>query len=228
MGKEVIKIGIAISSHNRPEVSRQTFDILDKLRPKNSLIGLVDDASINPPFGFSNSYINQYRFERHVGVSMVKNKCLELLYSACCTHFFLFDDDCRPVLANWWKPYINSRLEHATWTFDRPLVSEVENQYREFEKPNGCMMYFTRTAVNTIGGWDMSFTGYGYEHVNVSDRAFNAGLTPRRYVDVWHNSPLFELADCQSSFTPEDRACIPSNFKLYQEKYLSKEFKPFK
>lgn len=224
-----MKIGIAITTHNRPEIARETFSILNDNRPKNSVFGIVDDATmINPPFGFSTNRQNVFRFDEHVGVSVAKNKCLEMLHNSGCSHFFLFDDDCRPIIDKWWLPYTTSRLSHAAWTFNKPLVSEVEGQYREFEKPNGCMLYFTRMAVNTIGGWDMDFTGYGYDHVNVSDRAFNCGLTPRRYVDAWYEKSPFELADCSSSFTSFDRAKIPANLKLYQQKYYSKEFKPFK
>lgn len=222
-----MKIGIAVTTHNRPEVAEETFAAINKFRPENSIIIIVDDNGC-PPFGGYGETENVFKFRQHVGVGVAKNKCLELLHDAGCTQFFLFDDDCRPVVSYWWQYYTSSLLEHATWTFNRPLISDVENKYREFEKPNGCMMYFTRNAVNTIGGWDLSFTGYGYEHVNVSDRAFNAGLTPRRYVDVWHDASPFAVVNCESSFTYDDRTRIPANMKLYQQKYYSKEFKPFK
>lgn len=90
------------------------------------------------------------------------------------------------------------------------------------------MIYLTRLAVDTAGGWDLDFKGYGYDHVNLSDRIFNNELTPKRYVDVWHDEHPFELADCESSFSQHDRAQIPNNLSLYQKKFYSKEFKPFK
>lgn len=224
-----MKIGIAITSHNRPEVCRETYNLLNCLRPENSIIGIVDDCSCSPPFGFRCDYVNQFIFDKHVGVGVAKNKCLELLHDAGCTHFFLFDDDCRPVHDEWWLPYVNSTLEHACWTFDRLLIYEDYKNYRSFEKPNGCMLYFTRKAVDTIGGWDLDFKGFGYEHCNVSDRAFNAGLTPKRYVDAWHPEHPFELAKCETSFSHSVRAStIPLNLHLYQQKFYSKEFKPFK
>lgn len=163
----------------------------------------------------------------HSGVSYSKNNCLAALHDAGCNYFFLFDDDCfinDPLALNY---YINSGLEHATYTFDRALIGDGVN-YREFEKPNGCMMFFTRKCIDTVGGWDMSFTGYGYEHVNLSDRIFNAGITPARYIDIKSPPNIFQMADCETSFTIEDKLNIPANFKLYQQKYYSKEFKPFK
>lgn len=226
-----MKIGIGITSHNRPEVCRETYDILNKWRPENSILGVVDDASVSPPFGFCNNYAKQYRFEKHVGIGVAKNKCLELLHDEGCDSFFLFDDDCRPVTDNWWEPYINSGLNHACWNYDRveklPLVGGLP--YKELEKPNGCMLYFTRHCLDTAGGWDLDFKGFGYEHVSLSDRIYNLGLTPARYIDVPSSKGLFELADCESSFSCEVRAnTIPTNLHLYQQKFYSKEFKPFK
>lgn len=230
-----MKIGIAITTRNRHEIARETFAILDDMRPENSVFGIVDDASFNPPFGFATNRHNVFRFEDHVGVSAAKNKCLELLHNSGCTHFFLFDDDCRPVVDEWWLPYVNSKLNHAAYTFNRKLLKFTVGFHRgymlewnEYEKPNGCMMFFTRNCIDKIGGWDMSFKGYGYEHVNLSDRIFNARLTPARYIDIPNSKGLFEMANCESSFSSHDRMQIPNNFKLYQQNYYSKEFKPFK
>lgn len=230
---ESMKVGIAITTKNRPEVCRETFAILNDLRPKDSFIGVVDDGSAVPPFGFSNNYMSQYRFNYSHGVGYAKNKCLEMLHNAGCTHFFLFDDDCRPLVDKWWEPYVNSRLAHACWTFDRKLISEVRDvwpvkDHDVYEKPNGCMLYFTRECIDKAGGWDLDFKGFGYEHVSLSDRIYNLGLTPARYIDVPNSKGLFELANVPSSFTSKDRDMIPTNLHLYQQKYYSKEFKPFK
>lgn len=224
-----MKIGIAITTHNRPDVCKETYSIIDSNRPENSILIVVDDASHPAPFGYGgNMYNNVYRFDKNVGVGVAKNKCLELLHDAGCTHFFLFDDDCRPKENEWWLHYTESTLNHACWTFDRRIVYDMHGFYREFEKPNGCMLYFTRKAIDKVGGWDSDFKGYGYEHCNISDRIYNNGLTPARYIDIPDSKGLFELADCESSFTYADRAQIPNNLHLYQQKFYSKEFKPFK
>jgi hypothetical protein len=159
------------------------------------------------------------------GVSKAKNKCLE--WSEFADFVFCFDDDIWPVDTRWAERYVNSGLEHAAYTFDRRLIHSAP-QYNEFEKPNGCMMFFTRKCIDVVGGWDTDFKGYGYEHVNLSDRIYNMGLTPGRYIDIPNSRGLFEMADCESSFTSGDRMHIPANEKLYQQKYYSKEFKPFK
>lgn len=220
------KIGIAITSHNRPEITNQTIDSLYKFHPEKSEFVVVDDNSMYRPRQVS------FRFEQSVGVGVAKNRCLELLHDAGCTHFFLFDDDCRPLVDNWWLSYVESGLNHACWNYNRVKIGEglfmLKHPYWEYEKPNGCMLYFTRPCLDNAGGWDLEFTGYGYEHCNLSDRIFNNGLTPARYIDIPNSKDLFEIIDCPSSFTTEDRYQIPNNLKLYQQKFYSKEFKPFK
>ena len=161
------------------------------------------------------------------GVGYSKNKCLNALYEAGCDYFFLFDDDCFIKHPGFFKFYIHSKLEHAAYTFNRKLISKG-SIYNEYEDPNGCMLFFTRKCVEVAGGWSREFKGYGYEHSELSARIFNLGLTPARFIDIPDSSGLFEMADCESSFTARDRNQIPANYKLYQEKFYSKEFKPFK
>lgn len=191
---------------------------------------------------------------QYQGVAYSKNKCLNALQEMNCDYYFLFDDDCFITQHNWHELYINSGLEHACWNYNRTFLRVgltiptfytcvVEQRlgekptvnlgydtvyYSEYDKPNGCMLYATQKVIDTVGGFDTDFKGYGYDHVNWSDRIFNNGLTPARYIDIHNSKGLFEMANCESSFTSADRAQIPANFKLYQEKYLSKEFKPFK
>ena len=229
-----MKIGIAITTHNRNVVALKTLSILRAWLPENAVLICVDDAS-HIPFEFAN-----YRFEQNVGVAIAKNKCLELLFKAGCTDYFLFDDDCYPLFNEWWLPYVNSGLKHACWNLDRKLikthqvVSLLTNHqkqlmaYNEYEKPNGCMLYCKSNVLHIVGGFDTEFIGYGYDHVNWSDRIFNVGLTRSRYIDIVNSEHLFAMAECESSFITQDRAMIPRNYELYQQKFYSKEFKPFK
>lgn len=173
---------------------------------------------------------------KKIPVSANKNNVLAMCYDAVAQHIFIVDEDCYPIDKDWHLLYINSGLNHACWNFNRlrlgtRLFNDTKNNPHmcwDYETPNGCMLYFKREVINTIGGWDTDFKGYGYEHVNLSDRIFNVGLSPARYVDIPNSSHLFALSDCESSFTMEDRAYIPANYKLYKQKYYSKEFKPFK
>lgn len=159
------------------------------------------------------------------GVSISKNKVLAMCDYA--DFVFMVDDDIYPIKNGWWMPYIYSGLNHACWNYDRLVINET-HFFSELQTPNGCMLFLTKKAIETCGGWDLDFKGYSYEHVSLSDRIFNAGLTPARYIDIPNSKGLFQMADCESSFTMQDRMNIPANYELYQQKFYSKEFKPFK
>lgn len=233
-----MKIGVGYTVHNRNEIAYESIiKMLDSIVTVDNIsVRVVDDASRDK------FEIADYRFNTNAGIAVVKNKCIELLYDAGCTHFFLFDDDLYPTVSNWWVNYINSGLEHACWNYNRkevrfnvlvsaktPDYEPTITGYAEYEKPNGCMLYATRKVIDTVGGWDTDFKGYGYDHVNWSDRIFNNGLTPARYIDIPNSSHLFKMADCETSVSSDIRATtIPINQQLYIEKFYSKEFKPFK
>lgn len=220
------KIGIGVTVHNRNETATHTIDQIKKFMPLGSRLIVVDDASDTP---YPNA---DFRFETNVGIAKAKNKCLELLEDN--EHIFLFDDDCMPCFEFWYLPYINSPLNHACFTFDRKMLfygygMGFDKAYKEFEKPCGCMLYIRKICLDVVGGFDEDFKGYSYEHVNYSDRVFNAGLNPARYVDALGYMTNFIMANVPSSVSEQDRAIgIYHNEKLYKERYHSKEFKPYK
>lgn len=209
-----MKIGIAVTTTpNREIVFNEWYKHYSEICPELPL--------------YINNDIN------YQGVCYSKNKCLNALYEEGCDYLFIFDDDCFIRSHEFISSYIDSGLNHACWDYNRTLIGSTYNckgipDHRLFDKPNGCMLYATRKVIEIVGGWDADFKGYGYDHVNWSDRIFNNDLTPARYIDIPNSKGLFEMANCESSFSSADRAQIPANYKLYQEKFYSKEFKPFK
>lgn len=173
------KIGIAVSTRNRAEQLEWTMMNIYNYTMFSCPIVIVDDASDNEPI----SVKNNYKFTERVGIPRVKNKCIEMLYNSGCEHFFLFDDDTYPIKKDWHLPYIESPYEHLSYTFLNPYKT-VDNH--NFYKPhgNGCMMYFTRNVVDTIGGFDPNFGLGKYEHLQFSHRVHNFGLIPEPFIDV--------------------------------------------
>lgn len=202
------RIGLAVTTTpNRSDVFNKWINSYNEICP-------------NLPLYIHNDWL-------YKGVCYSKNRCLSALYDINCDFFMLFDDDC--IIKNQYfaDKYINSGLNHACYTFSRQLLKQHES-YTEYVDPNGCMLFFKRICLDAVGGWDTSYTGFGYEHSDFSSRIFNAGLTPARFIDIPNSKGLFEMAKCQSSFSSKDRMQIPTNYKLYQQNYYSKEFKPFK
>jgi len=218
-----MKIGVAISTHDRREIAEHSIAEWRWFLPVGAKLVIVDDASeISYPGA-------DYRFEQQAGISVVKNKCIQLLED--CDHLVISDDDIFPRANGWAIPYIFSNLQHACYIFDRKLLWK-EPDYKAYDLPRGCLLYFTRRCIDIAGGFDTNFTGM-YEHAELSRRIFNMKLTPAPYIDIPNSEGLFYSHDEQgtgeSSFDPHTRGkAIRANKKYWEETKLSNQFIPYK
>lgn len=220
---EIFRIGIGITTHNRNKECQKCLEQITKLTP-NAKIVVVDDASTTPFLGAT------FRFENNVGISRAKNKCLELLDG--CEHIFLFDDDCYPLVENWWKPYVDSpepHLMYLFYKFSNGLICEnahviFDDGYLRAEShPRGCMLYFEKRVLDVVGGFDTDFNVWGNEHVELSNRIFNAGLTTFKFADVSGSHDLIYSADeanaiTRSVDTKKRLEYLEKNKRLLEEK----------
>lgn len=225
-------IGIAITTHNRPDVLKESISHHKKHLPKGARLVVVDDASNQK------TKDADYTFKHNVGIATAKNKCIELLDG--CEHIFLFDDDTWPIVDDWQLPYIQSGIKHLSFTFPH-LISgrkngrrllRSENGITEYGSPCGCMLYIHRSVVDRIGGFDMDYPQWGMEHVDYSNRAYNARLVPAKYLDVSNSLDLFYSLDHYQEIkgsVPGEirRQTIPANRLRFKTNRSSKEFMPY-
>lgn len=231
------KIGIGITTQNRRQVALDSLVEIKKYSP-NAKIVIVDDCSHDP---FPNA---DFRFTDIAGVAKAKNKCLELLED--CDYIFLFDDDCYPISEGWEQYYITAYekkdCHQMQFIFDK-LKSGFKTGNDAvtdfglllgYSNPCGTMIFLTNKCLKTIGGFDTDFGRYGYEHIEYSRRAFNAGLTVHPFMDIKESGKLFFSLDqqqeirCTFNNTIEKRKLYEKNKQLYLDKYNDKHFKPFK
>lgn len=230
-----MKIGIAITVHNRNETAKITINKIKSLAPKNSVIVIVDDASEIPYDGAD------YRFKSNAGIARAKNKCIELLYDAGCTHFFLFDDDVHPLVKDWHLKYINTGIKHLCFSFDKfsngksngRKINSVSDGLVEYHEPCGCMLYLTRECIDKVGGMDPEFGKWGYEHVGYSMRIHNAGLTPKPFLDIENSTDVLYSLDwdqtIKRSVSAHDRIRhIPKNQAKYRSEIKSSKYIDFR
>jgi hypothetical protein len=228
-------IGIAITTHNRNDTFNNSYDIIKKLAPKDCVLVVVDDASDIPV------QEADYRFAENVGIAAAKNKCLELLYLAGCSHFFLFDDDTYPLKPDWHLNYINSGENHLMYIFqdfstgnklnDTTIVYK-DSKIVAYSHPRGCMLYFTKKCLDVAGGMNTAFGRWGWEHVNLSDRIYNMGLTAFPYMDIANSKGIFHAADehrqVQSTVpNAERKAIIEKNLAIYNNLKFDATYFPF-
>lgn len=195
-----MKIGVAITNYNRPEVIRTSVAHWKKRLPNGAVLVVVDDGSDDPYPDAA------YVMPANAGIAAAKNKCIQLLMEADCTDLFLADSDTYPKVNDWHQPYTESGIKHMSFTFHnlangrangRRLL-RTSNGISEYGSPCGCLLYVHRDVVDKIGGMDVDYPQWGYEHVDFSNRAYNAKLTPIRYADVDNSLKLFHSMDYHS------------------------------
>lgn len=228
------KIGIGITTHNRTTFFNKSYEEIKRLAPKGSTIVVVDDASKQPVPNAT------YRFNENVGIARAKNKCLELLYLQGCEHFFLFDDDTYPIKENWHLPYINSKEPHLNYIFTEfrngqklsdSFIVYQDSNIVAYTHPRGCMLYYHRSALDAVGGMSPLFGRWGFEHVDLSNRIFNAGLTSFKYMDVPNSKELFynddEHQNNRNTSVPFGERRITEGQAIYNSRLDSTEYVNF-
>ena len=150
-----------------------------------------------------------------MGVAYQKNKCLEALKE--CDYVFLFDDDCFPIEDGWADAYISEYIRTGNHHFlkinETPSIEikEVIDGITSWTNCAGCMMFLTRSAIQTVGMFDESFGRYGYEHAEYTNRIYqNKFNLFGQYLSCTGNEKIYAL-DLQGvgSFNIKHKSSMP-------------------
>jgi hypothetical protein len=227
-------IGIAITERNRYGSFKKSYDQIVKYLPKGARLVVVDDFSDKP---FKEA---TFRFETNVGIARGKNKCIELLED--CEHIFLFDSDTYPLCENWHLPYIESEHKHLMYIFkDFPsgpqlndsVVEHQDENIIAYTHPRGCLLYIHNDCIKKVGGMRPEFGIWGIDHVELSERIHNAGLTKFRFMDVVGSEKLIHSMDehrqVVTTVKSQQRAIeLKKSFEVYEKIKGSSDFVPYK
>lgn len=224
------RIGIAISTHQRPEVLARAISQHLKHLPPGAVVVVVDDGS-NPAAAVPDG-IQLFRYEESRGIVATKNASLEALISAGCEHLFLWDDDAWPIADGWHLPYIASPEPHLAYQFldlagPRKLqdlaVLHADDEHVAYTGQRGVMLYYHRSAIEQVGGFDPVYGRGMYEHSDLALRIHNAGLTTWAYADVVGSASLIHSLDeheaVERSVPKPDRlALVERNVKVHNDR----------
>lgn len=198
-----VKIGVAISTQNRNESINSIVHKWKTLMPEGAVLIVVDDCSTTPVV-LEDESVLLYKNTEVLGIAGTKNRCLELLEKEGVVEFFLVDDDCYPLTADWWQPYVQSKEPHLMYMFkdvskgqklnDISIIDETA-ELIAYTSPRGVLLYCNNSVLETVGGMDTIYGRWGYEHVDWSNRIFNAGLTSYRFADVKGSENLIHSMD---------------------------------
>ena len=195
-------IGIGITTRNRPHVLKSALDHFALFHTVENKYIIIDDNSdldkqcediVQDFKNKVNADVIFKKSEQRLGIARAKNACLAQMTE--CDHVFLFDDDAWPKCSGWSEKWINTcetnDIHHSMYIVSIPnhedlfketgRIGEEESQIVGWSNCFGVSLYFSRHCLDTIGGYDYinAMNVYGYEHAQISKRAFNAKLTNR-------------------------------------------------
>lgn len=225
-----LRVGIAITTHQRPEVLKRAIDQHMKHLPAGALVVVVDDGS--SPAAVVPSGVQLLRHDKSLGIVASKNASLSVLMEAGCEHLFLWDDDAWPIADDWHQPYIESQEPHLAYQFldlaGRNKLNDLAVLYRDerhvaYTGQRGVMLYYHRSAIEKVGGFDPVYGRGMYEHSDLALRIHNAGLTTWAYADVTGSEKRIHSLDeheaVERSVPKPDRvALVERNVKIHNER----------
>ncbi|MDU1652727.1 MAG: glycosyltransferase family 2 protein [Leclercia adecarboxylata] len=220
-------IGIAITTHNRAEVLKRAIEQHMKHLPTGTLLVVIDDGS--KPAAVAPDGVQLLRHESSLGIVASKNASLTALIDAGCEHLFLWDDDAWPISDNWHLPYIESPEPHLAYQFldlaGRNKLNDIAVLYRDdkhiaYTGQRGVMLYFHRSAIDKVGGFDPIYCRGMYEHPDLALRIHNAGLSTWAFADVAGSEKLIHSMDeheegSRSIPRPERESLAKANAIIY-------------
>ncbi|MEY6763693.1 glycosyltransferase family 2 protein [Kluyvera ascorbata] len=221
------RIGIAISTHNRADVLKRALSQHMQYLPAGALVVVIDDGS--KPAAVVPDGVQLIRHETSLGIVASKNASLSALMDAGCEHLFLWDDDAWPIADNWHLPYIESPEPHLAYQFldlaGRNKLNDMSVLYRDdkhiaYTGQRGVMLYYHRSAIEKVGGFDPVYGRGMYEHPDLALRIYNAGLSTWAFADVAGSEKLIHSMDeyeegLRSIPRPEREALAKANAVIY-------------
>jgi hypothetical protein len=117
------------------------------------------------------------------GVAYSRNEVLHQLYAEGCDYFFLFDDDCYPVMPGWAEYFIEQAQEHCLDFLGLPEIfksqlKHTSGEMNYWDSIVGCFSFQTRHMIAQIGYYNEAYIRYGYEDAGRNDRARRAMSMP--------------------------------------------------
>lgn len=212
-------IGIGILTTPNRDILKETYKEWVKFQPPNSKIIIENDVNFD-------------------GVAKSSNRLLAKLDD--CEHLFLINDDVKPLVQDWYLPYIDSPELHLMYQFKLPNkpASDMKKLYRDgsivaYSHTRGAFIYIHRSVLDVVGGFDEAYGQFGYEHPDFTTRIYNAGLTTHRAMDVPGSNKLLYCYDqdgkVDSSLTEsQKRKANIKAYSLYRNNRESKDFKAYR
>ena len=216
-----MRYGVGITTRNRPQTLVAALRHFKAFPNQDIRYVIVDDASDGDETAQAARHsglpnVTYYKAPHRIGISGTKNVCLWELQD--CDHVFLFDDDCWPVSPDWADQWVDineaNGVGHSMFNIVDGLLLDRNTVFKQLMQVTGTLgegatemiaftncfgpfLYFSRACLNALGGYEPNTpTWWGYEHAQMSMRAFNAGFTQNhRYLTPAHAQDMLYSVD---------------------------------
>jgi GT2 family glycosyltransferase len=203
-----MKIGVGVTTYNRPELLKNFIAYYEKYKPDNCVLNIQDDT-----------------YDRR-GVAFRKNENLRALQD--CDYIFLFDDDCYPIKKDWHKYFIKHHLKSGEhhFLYNDPSRHGFTTNFKTdiMVTPNtgGVFMFLTKEVIEKVGAFNEQYGVYGFEHAEYSQRVCKAGLTSFPFQTLYMTSEFIYSKDYSeegfvSSINESEKKAALENFQTYKD-----------
>lgn len=236
MSKKSYKVGIGMSTYNRPEILKWTLKQLLEMKQPTTQVVVSDDGSTNPAVrDVIRSFNVPWTTGPNCGSVGNKNRLLRLLCD--CDYIFIIEDDLLMLAEDWeqfWiNGYLQSGIHHFTFSPHGPY-GDLKNKTKfddvvveHTAADGGTFSFYTKKVIETCGGFSPKFNGMGWGHCEFSERIFRAGLTGKYKINHLLGSKLYvKLCEVNPTFTKDERKqWSADNRKLWEQSRKEKWIK---
>lgn len=166
-----------------------------------------------------------------LGPGHARNAALRRLYDSGCTHMFVFDDDCYPVMAGWERYFVEQAEATGIGFFLMPEFFKdriVGHAGAEVFMWDGGLVQFamyTRPLLETVGGFNTAYDRYGFEDSAYIVRALRSGLagpgagypSPLRTLAYIHSMDVYAENPTPNISAEDKQAYIRKNEPIYRD-----------
>lgn len=172
-----MSIGIAVITHQRPEVFAECLDSV-LTHSYHEVIAVVDGDDTG--YDGALSWLDTWAHIAPGGnVARAKNLALEMMLDAGHEHLFLIEDDMRIKSLDIWDGYINAAPPYEHLSFGHGALNlepiRIDDKRAYWPNYSGGVSYFTKNAISCAGLMEERMVN-AYEHVEHTLRLGELGL----------------------------------------------------
>lgn len=210
-------IGVGILSYNRKDSLKRLIDsILKYTKLSKTTIFISDDCSTEPEtINYLNDLAATNRFcvlinDKNLGIAGNSNRLLQCLKRF--KYGLILNDDVEVTSSGWEYFYTDAmqvtEFKHFIYreegiysaTLGEPYDAKGVNLLKTDNQPQGAVLAFETSVIETIGFFNEAYGQYGMEHVDWSSKFHDFGIHKvHGFFDVLGSSRYFKLHNEKSS-----------------------------